>query len=425
MGFFMIDIRRLQYAFKHIGVMLFFLVSMVFPVFNYVFYFFCPKKDYVTHVPVSAVDNVHAGARDFMYFWGTGHFINEGHIHDLTKVQYYLDYVQSYGSHATSVGLWAYPPTINFFICFWALFPYMLGYALFVLCGLALSYYAFRTLCSRSLSLMAMTSPLMVVLLIYGQISGYVCGLLVLGLSLLYQDTGGKDRSLLAGFLFGLCLVKYPFMVLVPFVLLYRKSYKAFISMCVTSLVLIVATLLLWGIGPWKDYFLVLGPLMSQDMMHHVNLIFITPVTSLVQQGVPHSIAWGVQSVVTLGSIVLACKSFSLFSRVRDAIVFISGLTLIASPYSHTYDFIFLAPVMSILLVTLYKKTSLKAQLGLIFTGFAWFWMGLCNLFTMDGFQFTGMPLFNCALVMSVLSLFVFVQRKEGVHETVHDVTHA
>ncbi|MEM6495318.1 MAG: glycosyltransferase family 87 protein [Pseudomonadota bacterium] len=91
-------------------------------------------------------------------------------------------------------------------------------------------------------------SPVMIINIGLAQNGGYSALMFIAGFLILDR------RPMLAGLLFGLLTVKPQIGLLIPFELIILGAWRAFWTAAVVTIVLFLASILLFGTGPWHGF---------------------------------------------------------------------------------------------------------------------------------------------------------------------------
>jgi hypothetical protein len=400
-------------------IILFFLLSALIPFMENAIYFLIRSND------LSLFANLTIGTVDYYYFWGVGRFINLGHISDLTNFELYKNFLQHNINNKMYTSYWAYPPTINFLICFIALFPYFIGYIIWNFIGLSLFYFACKKYTKNNLNFICilLTSPFLLIAFHYGQTSIIIASLIMLGLY--FNKFNSQkinfqyDHSMLSGLLFGLSTIKYPFVLLIPIYLLLTKSYKTLFYMILTSIIMIVLSILCFGLQAWLDYFYILAPWMMHDIKISSNVVAISPLGVMHTENIQWNIAWFFQIIIMISSIIFLfiCILKKYFINKIEQDIFLLSMILYVTPYAHIYDMVVLSFP---LLYTLHKAYILNKKIYVYILSFMWLffpfidWMKLLYSTKIYVNFLTICITHNCTvnlLLMLFLTLTIFLLR--------------
>ncbi|CAN7660032.1 glycosyltransferase family 87 protein [Phenylobacterium sp. LjRoot225] len=235
-----------------------------------------------------------------------------------------------------------YPPTALFVFIPFALTPYWIGYGLWiVLSGILFFWAAARTGAPWA----AMLFMPAVALVIYcGQVTFAVGGLVLAGLAL-------RDRSILAGMLFGLAAcIKPQLVILVPIALLAEMRWRTLAAAGMTGLVLSLAATLVWGPQVWRDWLTAL-PRFNELIFNDRALTgyAITPYAALVTAG--HRGAWAL--LLAPVAVAMVWFGFRRTQDLPDRSLLLFGATILVTPYAMTYEFALFAPGAAVYLTRL------------------------------------------------------------------------
>jgi hypothetical protein len=244
---------------------------------------------------------------------------------------------------------WSYP--LFGLLLFWpiAQLPYFVALALWTF-GLFAAF-AMMTLSQIERSvrpiavILLVLAPATLINALSGQ-NGFLTACLLVGGMLLLDR-----RPVLAGILFGLLTYKPHLGLVVPFALLALGAWRAIAAAAATAILLIAASVAMFGLDAWRSYFQVttalqvrvleqfgdFGPLMVTSVMVSVARTF----------GVSLQTGFAVQVAVAVPVIALAVWTIRQTSDpARRAFVLVAA-TLLATPYAMVYDFCALTAVLA------------------------------------------------------------------------------
>ncbi len=185
------------------------------------------------------------GQQDYAAFYGAAQFAFSGaagNLYDPATFQ------RAIGAETTL--LWLYPPPMLFMLAPFALLPYGGAKILWVLAALACAFGIGRLASgTHSWGLMAAISPAAFATLFVGQMSAFFALLLTAGMLL------AEKRPILAGACFALLTVKPQYGLLVIPFLIVTQAWKAIAAAVTFSLLIILASALLFGLDMWRDFF--------------------------------------------------------------------------------------------------------------------------------------------------------------------------
>lgn len=333
--------------------------------------------------------------RDFLIWWTGGQLIAEGRLDLIYDLNGFQAAAMSRFGQIDWLG-YPYPPaTFPIAILFGAL-PYFLAWALWHTLSAALLLFACRRWWTPEMGplWLAVATPAA----LFNIWAGH-WGLLVSALFLLGFDAIARGRPLAAGIFFGFMLVKPHLAVLVPLVLLVRREWTAIGSAVLTVGVLVAASVLMFGIQPWLDYFVrITAPQVSLISMHgtFLSLMSTSPTTAMLRMGASDGMAWAVQLLLALGSAGLVAWAALDRSRPREAALLAASCTFLLLPYGFNYD---LNAVMVAALFIATRPGIATPYRWLAALGFLAPVMGL----VLAGIGLPGIPLMIAALIAAQL----------------------
>ncbi|MGY5809333.1 glycosyltransferase family 87 protein [Rhizobium sp. LEGMi198b] len=322
---------------------------------------------------------------DFTNLWAGSLMALKGHVAYLFDVAAYRQELRMLLSPLLPDHEWSYPPSILLIGIPFAALPIFPAYILWTLLTLLLLFLAAKLLeLNLWARMLIIISPAAMINMILGQNGALTTALLLFGLSL------APRRPIIAGIFFGLLTIKPQLGVLVPFCLLAGGNYRAIFSACVTTLVLIGTTGLLFGFDVWSLFLTETRPLMTEILEapfpqgYQVNATtFFMLARSL---GFGLSASYMVQALFSLVAIVAVLWLWRGKTVVDHParVCLTAVLTLVAMPYGYSYDTI----PMNVAVVYLFFTRRSALLLLLI----VWLY-----------------PLFNQQMVRHVASLGVLV----------------
>jgi alpha-1,2-mannosyltransferase len=146
-------------------------------------------------------------------------------------------------------------------------------------------------------------------------------------------------RPVVAGLLFGAVCYKPHFGLLIPVALAAGRHWRAFAAAAVSSIALVLASVGLFGLQTWRDFFAALSGSHATFEAGFVKLwAFVTPFGAMLLLGANSTLAYGVQIAATLAATVFVgwvwWRKLSL--EVRAAALTVA--TLVAVPLAIFYD---------------------------------------------------------------------------------------
>jgi hypothetical protein len=186
----------------------------------------------------------------------------------------------------------------------------------------------------QALVLLALT-PACLINTIGGQ-NGFLSAALFLG-GVLNIDR----RPILSGVLIGLLTFKPHLGVVLPFALVALGAWRVIASAAVTALALFAISTPMFGLDAWRDYLAVVGPYQT-ELLRQFEGFYTTMMVSVLasarQLGLPYPIALGIQVVVSLGAVAVACWAVRRIADPCARAFLLVTATLLATPYAFNYD---------------------------------------------------------------------------------------
>ena len=186
----------------------------------------------------------------------------------------------------------------------------------------------------QALLLLALT-PACLINTIGGQ-NGFLSAALFLG-GVLNIDR----RPILSGVLIGLLTFKPHLGIVLPFALVALGAWRVIASAAVTALALFAISTAMFGLDAWRDYVAVVGPYQT-ELLRQFEGFYTTMMVSVLasgrQLGLSYSVALGIQLIVSLGVIALACWAVQRIADPCARAFLLVTATLLATPYAFNYD---------------------------------------------------------------------------------------
>ena len=302
----------------------------------------------------------HQIGRDFINVWAAPQLAFEGRLGTLFDMQGYQEAIGALFGHRLPFHNWSYP--LFTLPVFWPLtqLPYFVALAVWTL-GLGGAFAAI-TLSqierpNRSYALFALLlAPACLINVVDGQ-NGFLSAALMLG-GVICLDR----RPIAAGILFGLLAFKPQLALVLPFVLLALGAWRAMAAAALTAIVLVVGSVVLFGIEPWQRYFEVTGAhqlLLLQSFQGFYTTMMVSVFAGARTFGLSYSGAMAIQIAVALPVVVGACLAVRRTSDpCRRAFVLASAAPLI-TPYAFNYD---LTALAAALIWTLEGRLSWRSE---------------------------------------------------------------
>ncbi len=296
---------------------------------------------------------------DFSSFYAAGKAALEGAPASSYDPQALHARQQAIFGQDTPFYAWQYPPFFLALVAPLAVLPYPLALALWQ--GVTLLFFVLtiraivRTrerpatvgTTDRLWLLLVLGFPAVFVNLGHGQ-NGFLSAALI-GTALLQLDR----RPVIAGILFGLLAYKPQLGVMIPLVLLATGRWRAFISAAATVILLVLATLAIFGPEAWRAF------LASTSFTRHVLLEGGNPGWEKIQSvfaairlwGGSSTIAYAAQiaaSLAVAAALVWMWRSKARYALKAAALVL---ALMLAAPFSVDYDMTVLAVAIALLAV--------------------------------------------------------------------------
>jgi hypothetical protein len=153
-------------------------------------------------------------------------------------------------------------------------------------------------------------------------------------------------RQMSAGGLFGLLTVKPHLGLLVPVVCLAQRRWETILAAAGVTIGLVVASILWFGVAPWTAYWDFLVQFQAEAHNQAVGPFLVHSATVLMAEqilGLPKSLAYGVQILISLGVAVAVYRAYRhpVDKGLRLALTLV-GVSLV-TPYGFLYDLPFVA----------------------------------------------------------------------------------
>lgn len=186
----------------------------------------------------------------------------------------------------------------------------------------------------QALLLLALT-PACLINTIGGQ-NGFLSAALFLG-GVLNIDR----RPILSGVLIGLLTFKPHLGILLPFALVALGAWRVIAAAVATALALFAVGTVIFGLDAWRDYFAVVGPYQG-ELLRQFEGFYTTMMVSVLasarQLGLSYPVALGLQVVVSICAIALACWAMRRIADPCARAFVLAAATLLATPYAFNYD---------------------------------------------------------------------------------------
>lgn len=289
----------------------------------------------------------HPIGRDFINNWVGPQLAASGHLATLFDLDAYHAAIGTLFGAPLPFHNWGYPPFT--LLLLWPLgqLPYFAALSLWT--GGLFAVFAGVTLKGvepgrrlRALALLAL-APACLINAVGGQ-NGFLTAALLLG-GLLALDR----RPVLAGILFGLLTCKPHLGLVLPLVLLALGAWRTIAAAVATTLVLVGASLLAFGIEPWQHYLLETGAY-QYGLLERFTGFYPFMMASVFAGartfGLSMGAAWSLQLLVTVP--VLAATVWAV-RHSRDPVQragLVATAVPLLTPYAFNYDLTLVAAVL-------------------------------------------------------------------------------
>lgn len=268
---------------------------------------------------------------------------------------------------------WVYPPSFLLLVLPFGYLPFGAAFILlqlFSFVGFAVA--ACSLLDARRAMLVALVlSPATAANVLLGQNGFMTAALLIGGVALL------RRSPLLAGLLLGLLSFKPQFFLMVPVFLLAGRYWRSAAITAGTAIGLALASVALFGVGPWKDWvgLLTSGSGLFHAWMQEARLKDMSVYACVALFGGSAGVANLVQGIAILLGAAAVFHAFRQEMREELRLCVLLVATFLAAPHVANYDAVLLS-VAAILLATVNAQERRSAGLYLL-AGLIW----LCPLF--------------------------------------------
>lgn len=335
---------------------------------------------------------------DFSNVWTAGKMVLEGRAPSVWSWPEHFA-VQRAVHHSATVDVfgWHYPPPFLLIASLLATMPYLLALVVWQLSTLApFTAMMWRILPRRETLLLTLGAPVTLICLMHGH-NGFLTGLL-LGGGLMLLD----KRQFAAGLLFGCLVYKPQFALVLPALLFAGGYWRAILGACVSAVLLIGVTLLIWGVPVWQAFF------DSLPLTQHIVIEqgatgwhkIMSPFSAMRSWGAGLGLSYTVQLIATVMAVV-AVGLLTLRKaapELRNAMV--CAATLLSTPYVLDYDYVVLLPALAWLWVNAREHGFLSWDKSLMLL--AWF----APLFARQLAEWSLIPLgLGTAIIVAVLAV--------------------
>lgn len=286
-------------------------------------------------LPGRLIDVAVVWGRDFANLWSGGRLSLEGNLAAL----YDIDAYRAWQREALDPGLawhnYSYPPTSLLYAWAFALLPYEVALALFLLLSAGAFWWAARPWLreARLPTWLALVLPSTLFCLWAGHY-----GLLFGALWLFAWRTVDRDPRA-SGIATGLMIIKPHLAILMPLLYARRGAWRAFAWAAATVGVLVGLSVLLFGTGLWHTYLTAT----SRDQLDLIDAshtffgyMMADSVISALALGASHAMAWALQALAAVIGIALVLVRPPKSAEAMGLLGAVT--TFLVLPYSFAYD---------------------------------------------------------------------------------------
>jgi hypothetical protein len=272
--------------------------------------------------------------RDFTNLWMAGHLALQGRVWEIFDPVAFRA-ATSAALHVTFPNNYSYPPHALFVALPFGAMPYAVAFALWDALSLAAFYLAARRYAGDELpKWVIVSSPAVLTCLLYGHYG------LLYGALWLWAFRG-------SGLAAGVMTIKPHLGLLVAVQML--KSRRALLTAVGTTVILVAASILAFGLDPWRAFFTAtfnyqVGLLQSYEWSRYISMV--GPI-----------VAYGVvgQILFAVAAIILLTRRFDVFSA--------ATATFLIVPYGYHYDLTVVSFGFSVLLARNWSELQLWEKL--------------------------------------------------------------
>ena len=285
--------------------------------------------------------------RDFVNVFTAGHLMFEGGLANIYDVESYRRFQDLLFDQRVIEHNYSYTPVSFFYVWLFALVPYGVAYAAWIVLTGALFIFAARPYL-REAGLPAWIAVLTPAALmnVWAGHYGFLFGALWLGAWSLLES-----RPRLAGVLVGLMIVKPHLALLMPLLLAARGAWRTFLYAAITVIMLILSSGMLFGWDLWAAYvtdtmFLQASMIDKTDGFFLKMMPTAYPMFRLA--GLGSAAAWTLQAVCAIGAIGALLRWMP--RDPRHAGLAAACATFLVLPYAFNYDMTVVGVAAAILL---------------------------------------------------------------------------
>lgn len=274
---------------------------------------------------------------DFINYWSAAFLAWHGRAAEIYGWSAFHAFEERVVGAALDFYHYSYPPVLPVLSAPLAVVPYVPALFVWLFAGWLCFFLALRTVRSdRGVLVLALATPAVFISLVGGQNGTFTAAFLGGGLSLL------ERRPVVAGILLGLLIQKPQLGVLLPVALLAGGHFRALSAAAITAVVLVLASVLLFGPDIWATYFHNAGILREailesgSGVWHRMLSVFV----AARRLGVGIPAAYGVQAVFALAVAATVAVAWhrDLPAAAKNTVLVVG--TFLATPYLQDYDLV-------------------------------------------------------------------------------------
>lgn len=276
---------------------------------------------------------------DFVSFWAAGRLALGGHAAAAYDIQAHRAVEQSV-VHIGGVMPFPYPPPFLFVVSAFAWLPYWVSYLLWIAATSGLYLASTKRLMPPRF---AFAHPAAIVNAIIGQNGFLTSGTFLLGTAAL------ASRPFVGGLVLGLLVIKPQLGILLPIALLARREWRAIGGAALSSLALIAAAALVFGLDSYRGFFAITheyAAFMAADRWDWAAQASVFGFFRFLHA--PQPVALAAQALVAVAAAALTWRAWA--ARNEQKVAVLAAATLLVPPYVFTYDSLLLVLPLSILI---------------------------------------------------------------------------
>jgi arabinofuranan 3-O-arabinosyltransferase len=315
----------------------------------------------------------HFDTVDFANYWVAAKVVFEGNVLDLFSPHLFNGHLQAAFQADYPGHNWSYPPHFLFFCLPLYLFGFHAAFGVFMAATFLFFGFATRAFVNeygpsgapvwRNSLFVMLFAAAVVINLSVAQNGFLISGLLLFGLALM------RRRPVLAGLFFGLLTVKPHLGIMIPLILLIDRNRAAFFSAAVTTILLVTASALIFGVDTWAAYLTETTALQARIMTDIQRadiypLMMMSAFVGVRLLGFSEQASWIVHAGFALPALILALSIYLRETRREVRIGAIVAATFVVSPYSFNYDAGALAVACALLAVAAWNRMDVADMPG-------------------------------------------------------------